>query len=136
MAWDEMLQISARNNEVMKAAETRFSPEVRNRIDEIIVFAPLTREEVRRIAKLYLDRLSRQMERQGKSVEVTEAAVNLLTEKGYNTAYGARFLKRHIDEKVKLPITSLWKTASSFLVDVENGETVVKPTAAIKPQLN
>ena len=124
------------NNEVMKAAETRFSPEFRNRIDEIIVFAPLTMDEVRRIAKLYLDRLSRQMERQGKSVEVTEAAVNLLTEKGYNTAYGARFLKRHIDEKVKLPITSLWKTASSFLVDVENGETVVKPTAAIKPQLN
>ena len=124
------------NNEVMKAAETRFSPEFRNRIDEIIVFAPLTMDEVRRIAKLYLDRLSRQMERQGKSVEVTEAAVNLLTEKGYNTAYGARFLKRHIDEKVKLPITSMWKTASSFLVDVENGETVVKPTAAIKPQLN
>ena len=124
------------NNEVMKAAETRFSPEFRNRIDEIIVFAPLTMDEVRRIAKLYLDKLSRQMERQGKSVEVTEAAVNLLTEKGYNTAYGARFLKRHIDEKVKLPITSMWKTASSFLVDVENGETVVKPTAAIKPQLN
>ncbi len=39
------------------------------------------------------------MERQGKQVDVTEAAVNLLTEKGYNTAYGARFLKRHIDEK-------------------------------------
>ncbi|MGI8734457.1 MAG: AAA family ATPase [Pyrinomonadaceae bacterium] len=124
------------NNEVMKAAEQRFSPEFRNRIDEIIVFAPLTMDEVRRIAKLYLDRLGRQMERQGKSVEVTEAALNLLTEKGFNTAYGARFLKRHIDEKVKLPITSMWKTAASFLVDVENGETVVKPTATNKPQLN
>jgi len=124
------------NNEVMKAAEQRFSPEFRNRIDEIIVFAPLTMDEVRRIAKLYLDRLGRQMERQGKSVEVTEAALNLLTEKGFSTAYGARFLKRHIDEKVKLPITSMWKTAASFLVDVENGETVVKPTATNKPQLN
>jgi ATP-dependent Clp protease ATP-binding subunit ClpA len=76
------------------------------------------------------------MERQGKTVEVTEAAVNLLTEKGFSTAYGARFLKRHIDEKVKLPITAMWKTASSFLVDVENGETVVKTTAANKPELN
>ena len=66
------------------------------------------------------------MERQGKLVEVTEAAVNLLTEKGFNTAYGARFLKRHIDEKVKLPITAMWKTATSFGVDVENGEIVVK----------
>lgn len=124
------------NNEVMKAAEHRFSPEFRNRIDEIIVFAPLTMDEVRRIAKLYLDRLGRQMERQGKSVEVTEAALNLLTEKGYNTAYGARFLKRHIDEKVKLPITSMWKTSASFLVDVEGGEVVVKATAPNKPELN
>jgi ATP-dependent Clp protease ATP-binding subunit ClpA len=124
------------NNEVMKAAEQRFSPEFRNRIDEIIVFAPLTMDEVRRIAKLYLDRLGRQMERQGKSIEVTEAALNRLTEKGYNTKYGARFLKRHIDEKVKLPITSMWKSAASFLVDVENGEPLVKPGAATKPELN
>ncbi len=124
------------NKEVMKAAETRFSPEFRNRIDEIIVFAPLTMDEVRQIARLYLDKLRRQMERQGKSVEFSEAAINLLTEKGYNTAYGARFLKRHIDEKVKLPITAMWKTASNFLVDVEEGETVVKPAAPSKPELN
>src|SRR5437870_6199740 len=69
-------------NEVLKAAELRFSPEFRNRIDEIIVFAPLTMDEVRQIAKIYLERLRRQMERQGKAVEVSEAAVNLLTEKG------------------------------------------------------
>lgn len=124
------------NNEVMKAAEQRFSPEFRNRIDEIIVFAPLTMDEVRQIARLYLDRLRRQMERQGKAIEVTEAALNLLTEKGFNTAYGARFLKRHIDEKVKLPITAMWKTAANFLVDVENGETVVKPAAGFNVNLN
>ena len=63
-------------------------------------------------------------------------SVNLLTEKGYSTAYGARFLKRHIDEKVKLPITAMWKNSSSFLVDVENGETVVKTASANKPELN
>ncbi len=124
------------NNEVMKAAEQRFSPEFRNRIDEIIVFAPLTMDEVRQIARLYLDKLRRQMERQGKTIEFTEAAINLLTEKGFNTAYGARFLKRHIDEKVKLPITAMWKTAANFLVDVENGETIVKPAAGFNVNLN
>ena len=124
------------NNEVMKAAEQRFSPEFRNRIDEIIVFAPLTMDEVRQIAKIYLDRLGRQMERQGKTLEVSDAALNLLTEKGFSTAYGARFLKRHIDEKVKLPITAMWKSAMNFVVDVEDGETVVKPAAASKPELN
>src|SRR5881394_1824960 len=116
-------------NEVMKAAETRFTPEFRNRIDEIIVFAPLTLDEVREIAKTIISKLQRQMQRQGKEVSVTEAALNFLTEKGFNTKYGARFLKRHIDEKVKLPITALWKTATNFVVDVEDGETVVKPVA-------
>jgi ATP-dependent Clp protease ATP-binding subunit ClpA len=93
-------------------------------------------DEVRQIAKLYLEKLRRQMERQGKAVEVTEAAVTKLTEDGYNTAYGARFLKRHIDEKVKLPITGLWKSASRFRVDVEEGEVVVKPDDSLKPQFN
>src|SRR5215216_4522631 len=129
----DMMQI---RGEAMKAAEQRFTPEFRNRIDEIIVFSPLTMDEVREIARLYLAKLKRQMERQGKLVEVTEAAVNTLTENGYNTAYGARFLKRHIDEKVKLPITGLWKTASRFRVDVENGEIIVKPDEGPKPEFN
>src|SRR3954463_3614844 len=72
--------------EVMKAAETRFTPEFRNRIDEIVVFSPLMMDEVREIAVLYLSKLRKQMEFQGKEVEVTDAAVNLLTEKGFSPA--------------------------------------------------
>ena len=114
------------NKEVMKAAEIRFSPEFRNRIDEIVVFSPLTLDEVKQIAWLYLEKTSRQMKRQGKSVEVTDAAIDLLTEKGFSTQYGARFLKRHIDERVKLPITTMWKSGSKFIVDVESGEVGAK----------
>src|SRR6478609_8007708 len=113
--------------EAMKAAETRFTPEFRNRIDEIIVFAPLTMDEVREIAKLYLGKMSRNMERQGKNIEVTDAALDLLTEKGYSPAYGARFLKRHIDQKVKLPITNEWKASRKFIVDAKDGEITVDP---------
>jgi len=123
-------------NEVMKAAETRFSPEFRNRIDEIIVFATLTMDEVRQIAELYLNKLQRQMKRQGKEVNVTDAALNLLTEKGFNTKYGARFLKRHIDEKVKLPLTALWKSATNFVVDVEEEDIVVKAENGTNASLN
>ena len=119
--------VRAIKHEVMKAAETRFSPEFRNRIDEIVVFSPLTMDEVKQIAQLYLSKTRRQMERQGKSVEVTERAIDSLTEKGFSPTYGARFLKRHIDEKVKLPITAMWKDASQFLVDYENGEITIKP---------
>jgi ATP-dependent Clp protease ATP-binding subunit ClpC len=114
--------------EVMKAAEQRFTPEFRNRIDEIIIFSPLTMDEVRAIAGLYIGKLRKMMERQGKIVDVTDAAVDLLTEKGFSPSYGARFLKRHIDQTVKLPITNQWKASRKFVVDAEDGEIVVKPT--------
>jgi ATP-dependent Clp protease ATP-binding subunit ClpA len=123
----EIKEITA---DVMKAAETRFTPEFRNRIDEIIVFSPLTMDEVRDIAKLYLNKLKRNMERQGKVFDITDAAIDLLTEKGYSRTYGARFLKRHIDQKIKLPITNQWKTAARFSVDSEEGEIVIKPMDA------
>ena len=116
--------------DVMKAAETRFTPEFRNRIDEIIIFSPLTMDEVRDIAKIYLGKLKRRMESQGKLVEVSDAALGLLTEKGFSPAYGARFLKRHIDQKVKLPITNEWKMGMRFVVDAAEGEIVVKPMDA------
>jgi ATP-dependent Clp protease ATP-binding subunit ClpA len=67
---------------------------------------------------------------------VTEAAIDLLTEKGFSSKYGARFLKRHIDEKVKLPITAMWKTATRFLVDVDGTEVLVQPDAGINVELN
>jgi ATP-dependent Clp protease ATP-binding subunit ClpC len=110
--------------EVLKAAEERFSPEFRNRIDEIVVFSPLTQDEVKQIAELYLNKMKRQMEKLGKQMEVTESALNHLVEKGFSPAYGARFLKRTIDELVKLPITTMWKQADHFLVDI--GEDGIK----------
>jgi ATP-dependent Clp protease ATP-binding subunit ClpC len=110
---------------VMQAAETRFSPEFRNRIDEIVIFSPLTQDEVKQIAKLYLNSIRRQMERQGKVFSISEAALDLLVEKGFSPTYGARFLKRTIDEKVKLPLTNLWKGFTGFTVDVKDGEVDV-----------
>ncbi|HVG20620.1 MAG TPA: ATP-dependent Clp protease ATP-binding subunit [Blastocatellia bacterium] len=108
--------------EVIKAAEDRFSPEFRNRIDEIVVFSPLTQDEVKQIAELYLNIIKRQMKHQGKQLDVSEEAIVHLVEKGFSPAYGARFLKRTIDELVKLPMTTRWKEADRFYVDLVNGE--------------
>lgn len=108
--------------EVIKAAEERFSPEFRNRIDEIVVFSPLTQDEVKLIAELYVGIIKRQMKRQSKELLVSEAAIVYLVEKGFSPTYGARFLKRTIDEILKLPVTTRWKEAERFDVDVENGE--------------
>src|SRR5437588_5253947 len=116
----------ATKNEVMKAAEIRFSPEFRNRIDELVLFSLLTLDEVKQIAEPYIENTRRKCKRQGKAFEVTSQAIDLLTEKGFSMQYGARFLKRYIDEKVKLPITTMWKSGSKFSVDVEGEEISVK----------
>jgi ATP-dependent Clp protease ATP-binding subunit ClpA len=115
-------------HEVIKAAEERFSPEFRNRIDEIVVFSPLTQDEVKQIAELYLNTLTRLMKRQGKHIGVTEAANEHLVQKGFSPAYGARFLKRTIDELVKLPVTTKWKEANQFKVDIVDGEIKIDPS--------
>jgi ATP-dependent Clp protease ATP-binding subunit ClpA len=112
--------------EVLKAAEERFSPEFRNRIDEIVVFSPLTREEVREIAQLYIGKIRRQMEALGKTLEVSPEADEFIVEKGYSPAYGARFLKRTIDERIKLPLTGLWKEGDRFAVTLRDGDVVVE----------
>jgi ATP-dependent Clp protease ATP-binding subunit ClpC len=121
-----LADITQINREVIKAAEERFSPEFRNRIDEIVVFTPLTQDEVKQIAELYLNTLRKQMRRQGKELEVSEAALVHLVEKGFSPAYGARFLKRTIDEMVKLPVTTRWKESDYFLADFEDGEMKIK----------
>lgn len=121
-----MMETEQIKREVIKAAEERFSPEFRNRIDELVVFSPLTRDEVKTIAQLYISKLTQQMEKQNKRLSITESAIELLVEKGFSPAYGARFLKRTIDEKVKLPITNLWKDGNVFYVDAENGEVIVR----------
>ena len=113
-------EIEQLKREVIKAAEDRFSPEFRNRIDEIIVFSPLSRDEVRKIAQLYIGKIIRQIEKQGKSLTVLDEALDILVEKGFSHIYGARFLKRTIDEKVKLPITNLWKLSDRFQVEPHN----------------
>jgi ATP-dependent Clp protease ATP-binding subunit ClpA len=115
-------------NEILKAAEDHFSPEFRNRIDEIIVFSPLTREEVRRIAQMYVDKIQQQMSKSFKALTVTERALDRLVDLGYSVQYGARFLKRTIDEHVKLPLTQMWKEGDYFLVDAPGTEVTVTCT--------
>lgn len=117
-----LADVNAIKREVMKAAEDRFSPEFRNRIDEIVIFSPLTQDEVRQIAELYLGKIKRQMLHSGKSLDLSGTALEHLVEKGFSPAYGARFLKRTIDENVKLPITTMWKDGVKFFVDIIEGQ--------------
>ncbi|RMG59705.1 MAG: ATP-dependent Clp protease ATP-binding subunit [Deltaproteobacteria bacterium] len=110
---------------VMKLVEDRFSPEFINRIDDVIVFKPLEFEEVKQIAAMYLESIRKTMAEHGKNIEYTDAALEYLASVGFSIKYGARFLKRTIDEKVKIPITLKWKESDYFFVDVVDGEITV-----------
>jgi ATP-dependent Clp protease ATP-binding subunit ClpA len=65
------------------------------------------------------------MQHQGKTFDITDDAINKLVDKGFSPAYGARFLKRTIDEIVKLPMTNKWKDGVDFDVDVEDGDVKI-----------
>src|SRR5512146_2070588 len=84
---------------VLRAVENRFTPEFINRLDDVIVFSPLSFEEVKAIAGLYLDRIRDTMAGHGKTVDVSDAALSAMARAGFSVKYGARFLKRFIDEK-------------------------------------
>ena len=110
---------------VLKAVENRFSPEFINRLDVVIVFSPLSFDEVKQIAVIYLESIRAAMAASGKTLAFSEASLNVLAGTGFSVKYGARFLKRFIDEKVKMPITLRWRESDRFLVDEEGGEVVV-----------
>ena len=86
---------------VMEALQKHFLPEFLNRVDEVIVFHPLGREEIREIVDLQLKRLNGMLEKNGLHLEVTDAAKQLLANEGYDPTYGARPLKRVIQQRIQ-----------------------------------
>ena len=104
----------------MDALEKAFRPEFINRVDEIIVFEPLTREDVLEIVGIMLGRMNKHLESQRVSVEVTQAAKEFIAEQGYDPKFGARPLARAIRRYVENPL-------SSRIIggDFDPGDTVV-----------
>jgi ATP-dependent Clp protease ATP-binding subunit ClpB len=93
--YDEM------RDSVMESLQTRFLPEFLNRIDEIIVFSPLNREEIRQIVDLQVSRLAKLLEQRGFYLEVSERARAEIAVRGYDPANGARPLKRVIQQQLQ-----------------------------------
>jgi ATP-dependent Clp protease ATP-binding subunit ClpA len=117
--------------EVMRELERRFPPEFRNRIDEVVLFSPLSRDEVRAITEHYIEDVRLTLAKAGKAIDVSPDALELLVTQGYSLAFGARFLKRVVDERIKLPISERWKDGTLFQVRVANGEVVVQPSSKL-----
>src|SRR5262249_10563066 len=113
-------------SDVARELERRLAPEFRNRIDDVILFTPLSTDDVRTIARGYLSQIERAAAKAGKTVHVDDDVVEMLAAEGYNPAFGARFLKRVIDERVKVPLSMHWKDATHFRVRVADQEIAVE----------
>jgi ATP-dependent Clp protease ATP-binding subunit ClpA len=113
--------------DVERELERRFPPEFRNRIDGIVLFQPLTKDEVRQIALKYIGQLEETLKRWNKTLTIEPDALEKLVADGYSLAYGARFLKRVVDDKIKLPISQRWKEANQFRATVKDDQLVVEP---------
>ena len=111
----------------MDALKNKFRPEFLNRIDDIIVFHKLTREETARIAELLLGSLRKRLAVIGVSLNVSPEAMDLIIEKGYDNEYGARPLKRviqrYIEDKLSEEILrGTLKENSTVTVNAADGE--------------
>jgi ATP-dependent Clp protease ATP-binding subunit ClpB len=116
----------------------RFRPEFLNRVDEIVTFEPLTREQLGEIVELQLARLRARLADRRIELEVTDAAKELLAEEGWDPAYGARPLKRAIQRLVENPLAlelleGRFAEGETIRADAGDGELVFERVGAASP---
>ena len=91
--------------QIEDALKKTFRPEFLNRIDEVIIFHRLTKEQVKQIVDLQMKEISQRLKEQGITIELTEAAREWLAEKGYDPNFGARPLRRTLQRQVESPLS-------------------------------
>ena len=92
---------------VMEIVATHFRPEFINRVDETVVFHPLKKEQIRDIAKIQLQHLSARLQEQDFTLQISDEAIDILGEAGFDPVYGARPLKRAIQQYLENPLAQM-----------------------------
>ncbi len=115
--------------------KTQFRPEFLNRLDEVVIYTPLTRDQIVEIMHLMIKGLDRRLADRRLTVQLTPAAEQWVVDNGYDSVYGARPLKRFIQRAVETPIARLLierdlPEDTAIIVDVENDEVVLKTREA------
>ncbi|MDD3776422.1 MAG: ATP-dependent Clp protease ATP-binding subunit [Actinomycetota bacterium] len=116
-------------DKVMSELKQTFRPEFLNRVDEVIVFHKLTKEQIYSIIDLMISRLAQQLELQGIIIEITESAKELLLNKGYDEKMGARPMRRSIQNLIEDPISEKIingeiKSGQAIRVSSEDGQMI------------
>jgi len=122
---------SANDIKVDRALKQLFRPEFLNRVDEIIKFRELNKDELKKIAALMLSDLKAGLDEKAVTMEVEDSAIELILEKAYHVAYGARPMRRYIERNIEdkfatLIIEGELNAGDKMRVFAENGEIVIK----------
>ena len=116
---------------VMMELKSSFRPEFLNRLDEIIMFRPLTKENLNGIIEIMVASLRKRLQERGLGLEITDEAKSLIIERGFDPLYGARPLRRYLQSSVETLIARRILSGevlpdSTIVVDAENGELVCR----------
>lgn len=114
---------------VMEIVDSHFRPEFINRIDESVVFHPLGKAHIREIADIQISDLRRRLYEQDMSLIVSDEALDLIGEAGFDPVYGARLLKRTIQQELENPLAQAllsgrYRSGDTIRVDLESGKLV------------
>jgi ATP-dependent Clp protease ATP-binding subunit ClpC len=135
---DEGMDYDKMRERVTEELKRTFRPEFLNRIDEVIVFHPLSREHVKAIVDLMMKRVAEQLKAKDIEIVLTEPAKDLIAAKGYDPSLGARPLRRTIQRMIEDPLSEklLWKeySAATTIIADAVGEEVVFSTAPKPPE--
>jgi ATP-dependent Clp protease ATP-binding subunit ClpC len=123
---------------VERALQAFFRPEFLNRIDEVIIFEPLTQIELRPIVDIMVREVSERLEERGVSLTLTDAAKEALVQEGYDRVYGARPLRRTVERRIENPLSRRilggeFTEGDHVRVDYVNGEYTFERTAVAEP---
>lgn len=129
---------SLMKDKVMQRLKQTFRPEFLNRIDASIVFHSLTKTEIRQIVDLEMDRVREQLKEQDIELEVTVDAKDLIGKEGYDHTYGARPLRRVIQNRIEDPLAEgllnhKFASGSTIRVDADDDELTLEPTEELLP---
>ena len=123
---------------VMDTVRATFRPEFLNRVDEIIIFKPLSREQIKSIVDIQLERLRQRLTERHIALKLSPAAMELIANEGYDPNYGARPLKRVIQRRIQDPLAlaildGKFAEGDTVLIDVEKGDLVMRKAERPEP---
>ena len=124
-------------DKIRKSLERRFRPEFLNRLDEIMIFNTLSRDNLKSIVEIQLARMKQRLARKFIDIELSQAAKEYVAQEGYDPHYGARPLKRFIESKILNPLAEKLvrgaiKSGDRVMVNLKLGELVIEVAPKIR----